>query len=47
MNALNEINKIISNITYNNQMKVSTSSLSTNYYDEEWLTNERMAVYVT
>jgi hypothetical protein len=36
MNALNEINKVLTNISYNVQMK--------RVEDDEWLTSERMAV---
>lgn len=55
MNALNEVNKVISNVTYNIQMRASSSisgssSASSTRNDngpgseEEWLTSERMAV---
>ena len=53
MNALNEVNKVISNITYNIQLGTSSSisgssssSSRLNDNDEEWLTSERMAVIV-
>lgn len=55
MNALNEVNKVISNVTYNIQMRASSSisgsssSSSTrneNTNEEEWLTSERMAVII-
>ena len=54
MNALNEVNKVISNVTYNIQMQTSSSisgssSSSSTKNDtagneEEWLTCDRMAV---
>ena len=37
MNALNEVNRVISNISYNTPMR-------TRVEDDEWLTCERMAV---
>ncbi|RNA29124.1 putative ubiquitin carboxyl-terminal hydrolase FAF, partial [Brachionus plicatilis] len=51
MNALNEVNKVISNITYNIQMgtsSVSSSSCSSRLegHEEEWLTSERMATWI-
>lgn len=56
MNALNEVNKVISNITYNVQVKsatvgisgtASTSSLSrVDCGDEEWLTSDRLAKWI-
>lgn len=54
MNALNEVNKVISNITYNIQVRASSSisggssssSSNRNDNDEEWLTSDRMAVSV-
>jgi ubiquitin carboxyl-terminal hydrolase 9/24 len=52
MNALNEINKVISNVTYNFQMKVasSTCSSSTVYnrsdQEEEWLTTDKLAIWI-
>lgn len=59
MNALNEVNKVISNITYNVQLKASSSigtsivGPSSSYgkqhdsNEEEWLTPDRMAVSLT
>jgi ubiquitin carboxyl-terminal hydrolase 9/24 len=52
MNALNEVNKVISNITYNIQMRTSSSisgsssssSTRNDNNEEEWLTCDRMAV---
>lgn len=52
MNALNEVNKVISNITYNIQIgtcsSVSSSSGSNRAegYEEEWLTSDRMAEWI-
>lgn len=52
MNALNEVNKVISNITYNIQIGTSSSvsSLSGSgrmeANDEDWLTSERMAKWI-
>ena len=55
MNALNEVNKVISNITYNIQLKAtptsvsadpSNSSFNRTDHEEEWLTSDRMALWI-
>lgn len=56
MNALNEVNKVIANVTYNVKMRTSSSisgsssSSSTKNenmsIEEEWLTSERMAKWI-
>ncbi len=56
MNALNEVNKVISNITYNIQIRgtgnggsstgSSSSCSNRNDSNEEWLTSDRMAKWI-
>ena len=46
MNALNEVNKVISNITYSIHIRTSTGPSYNRDIDEEWLTSDRMAKWI-